>query len=223
MPQGISPKEHRPCATIDPMYASDLAFIGHPKPPLRQELLHRLDREFDLKIWGPDWGGLDATFRGIQHREVRTSQFARVCAASKITIGCDIAHHVELYFSNRTWITLGCGGFLLTNYSPRLETIFENRKHLVWYNSTDECVELARHYLAHPEERLQIARAGCEYAHQNHTYRHRAEALVRLIHEVRREDAKGEFRLRLRHPPLAKDPTASHPVSGEPYALPRSN
>jgi len=190
MPQGISPTEHRPCAAPDPAYSGDLAFIGRLGPQPRQDLLLRLDREFNLKIWGPSWGGLDATFRGIQHRAVRTRQFAEVCAASKIIIGCDIAHDVELYFSNRTWITLGCGGFLLTSYSPRLETIFENRKHLVWYNSADECVELARYYLAHAEERRRIARAGCEYAHRDHTYRHRAEALGRLVHGVTSEDAE---------------------------------
>ena len=51
---------------------------------------------------------------------------------------------VERYFSNRTFLTLAAGGFHLTHYVPGLETMFENHRHLVWYRSDEECLELIR-------------------------------------------------------------------------------
>jgi spore maturation protein CgeB len=98
-----------------------------------------------------------------------------------VVIGRDWRVDCSWYFSNRTWFTLGCGGFLVTNYAPRLEEIFENHRHLVWYRSDGECLELIEHYLARPDERRRIAEAGRAYALAHRTYDHFARDLVDLF------------------------------------------
>jgi spore maturation protein CgeB len=96
-------------------------------------------------------------------------------------LGIDITDEVELYFSNRTWITLGCGGFLLTRYVPGLERIFVNRKHLVWYRSIEECLRLISEYLKKDEERKKISEEGYRFVHENHTYDHVAKRILEAI------------------------------------------
>jgi hypothetical protein len=109
-------------------------------------------------------------------------QYRAICSSAGIVIGCDGFHHTcEGYFSNRTWLTLGSGGFLLTNYVPGLEEFFENHGHLVWYRSVDECLELIEHYRARPDERARIAAAGNVFAREHRTYDDFARDLVALV------------------------------------------
>ena len=182
--QGFDPAEYEPSGPQPADAAADVAFIGKPGAPARRELLGRLDREFKLTVWGPGWGGLGGQYRDVRDTEILPGQYAAVCRASKVMIGRDLADGVELCFSNRLWLALGCGGFLVTNYVPGFETLFENHGQLVWYKSADECIELVRHYLARPADRARIAAAGRERVRSEHTYVHRARELVRLIEPV---------------------------------------
>ncbi len=80
---------------------------------------------------------------------------------------------------------LACGTFVLT---PRLDhpsalrnmDVYEDRKHLVYYNQDrpDELAGLVRYYLAHPEERAAIAKAGHDEVHARHTLRQRLEKII---------------------------------------------
>jgi len=182
--QGFDDRTYGPADEAPDWMRTDVAFIGKPGRPHRRELLGRLAREFQTKIWGPGWEELAKDFRGVQGREILPAQYGAVCRASKIIVGCNAARGVELCFSNRLWLTLGCRGFLLTDRVPGLETLFENHKHLVWYESADECLELVRHYLDRPDERERIAQAGCDIVRENHTYRHRAQELITLVDQL---------------------------------------
>jgi len=78
----------------------------------------------------------------------------------------------------RTFETLGCCTFLLTNYTPGLEKLFTLGKHLVVYETRDDLDEKISYYLTHPEEREQIARQGYDHVRKNHKYIHRAEQIL---------------------------------------------
>lgn len=84
---------------------------------------------------------------------------ADVYAASRVTLNCSLNGDLNL----RVFEALGAGGFLLTDaLSPDagLERCFTPGRHLTTYRSPDELVELARHYLDHPDEAMAIRRAG---------------------------------------------------------------
>lgn len=57
---------------------------------------------------------------------------------------------------------LSCQGFCITNYQPEIAEAFEDGKELVMYTGLEDLREKASYYLAHDEEREQIARAGYE-------------------------------------------------------------
>jgi len=183
-PDACDVEVYHPVESPPDYLRSDVAFIGAPRTTWRQQVLSAVDREFELEIWGSRWEKLASRYRGVQGREVLPDQYAAICAGAKVMLGCDGTTGLAHYFSNRTWFTLGCRGFLLTNYSPGLETFFENHRHLVWYHSPDECVDLLRHYLPRDDDRLRIAHAGCELVRTKHTYVHRAQELIKLIDDL---------------------------------------
>lgn len=165
--QGCDPDDHRIVSTRNSRWASEVAFIGRPATPFRVSLLQEIHRKFHLKAWGAPWQefGLECPKKSVYPNE-----YAKICGAAAVMIGCDRRHDMDHNTSNRTWITLGCGGFLITNYQPGLESVFEKGVHLEWYRSQEECLELIDYYLKHDSERLRIARQGYEFAHAHHTY-----------------------------------------------------
>jgi spore maturation protein CgeB len=100
--------------------------------------------------------------------------YGLICRGAKIILGADITNEVEGYWSNRLWLTLGCGGFFMTSYVPGIEKYFKNKTHL-----------LIEEYLSKPAERLRIARQGYEFVHKHHTFHHFAERVLNLYAEAR--------------------------------------
>jgi spore maturation protein CgeB len=185
---GCDPGAHRMVDSPNPLYQSDVAFIGRPNTPERAEFMQALTKKFDLKLWGSGWEkyGLRAAAT-----DVYTAQYRQICAGSKVMLGWNIDPTVELYFSNRTWYTLGCGGFLLTAYSPGLEEIFGRGKELDWFESIEECRDKITYYLQHDEERRKIARAGYQLAHREYSY----DAMVnRIVADIQKEGIKKRYR-----------------------------
>ena len=161
-----------------PHWKSDIAFIGAARSgEPRIELVKNLKKQYRTKVYGRNWHrfGVKPTLPVIRPRGYRL-----VCSGSKIVLGSDVTTDIEGYWSNRLWLTLGCGGFFLTNYVKGLEDFFENRKHLVWYRSQEECLELIREYLRNPRERVRIARQGYARVHAQHTFHHFIERVVAL-------------------------------------------
>ncbi len=182
---GCDDKEHYPVAA-SPRFAGDVAFIGRGWLQNRRELISsRIDliraiaEEFDIQLYGKGWE--QALGRQPGKREVYVRHYRSICSSSKIVLGIDKSDDIDLYFSNRTWLTLGCGGFLLTRYVPNLEEYFTNHRHLVWFHSKEECLELIDHYLPREDERQAIAEAGHDYVHTYHTTRHFASELGNAV------------------------------------------
>ncbi len=84
----------------------------------------------------------------------------------------------------RCFEALGTGSFLLTDWVPHIDEVFEDGKHLVLYRSLDEAVDKAKYYLAHDSEREKIAQAGYEHVMANHTIDHRAGVMLERINSL---------------------------------------
>lgn len=82
------------------------------------------------------------------------------------------------YTSNRTYNILSSGGFCLIRYFPGIEDLFKNHKHLVWFKTVKEAIELIDYYKKHEKERQQIAKNGYELYKEKHTPRHRLENIM---------------------------------------------
>ena len=172
---GCDPTAHRMAGATDKAYQCELAFIGRPNTPERVECMQLLAKKFDLKLYGSGWEkyGMQAAASDVYPAEYR-----KICAGARIVLGWNIDPTVELYFSNRTWYTLGCGGFLLTAYCPCLEELFTRGKELDWFANLDECCEKIAYYLAHDDERRKIAATGYRLAHSEYSYDKMVERII---------------------------------------------
>lgn len=76
---------------------------------------------------------------------------------------------------------LASGACLVTNAADsedlRLMGL-EDRRHLAFYRHPGELFEMIDHYLAHPDERRQLADAGSSLVRARHTYTHRAQTVL---------------------------------------------
>lgn len=85
------------------------------------------------------------------------------------------------YTSNRLYNILSSGGFCMTLWYPEIEEQFENKKHLVWFKTPEELLELTDYYLTHPEERAKIASEGQKLYRNKHTAFHRLTEMFALM------------------------------------------
>jgi hypothetical protein len=175
---GCDSEEHRIIPSKNRKWESDVAFIGRPADPFRIKLLQEVDKNFNLKVWGGDWDKYGLT---SHKKEIYPKHYAQISSSAKIMLGVDLTDRVEKYFSNRTWITLGCGGFLLTRFVPGLGNFFVNKEHLVWYSSIDECLKLISEYLNNETERQRIRENGYRFVHENHTFDHAVKLILECV------------------------------------------
>ena len=83
----------------------------------------------------------------------------------------------------RTFETLGCKTFLLTNHTENLDRLFNIGEHLITYSSKQDLNDKVRYYLGNPDIREKIANAGYEHVKKNHTYLNRAKEVLDIIKE----------------------------------------
>lgn len=78
----------------------------------------------------------------------------------------------------RIFDVMACGGFLLTEHRPCLESMFSIGEELETFRTPQELRDKVQHYLQHAEARKAIARQGQERVLQEHRYRERIWRMV---------------------------------------------
>jgi len=176
---------YMPCPTAPEIFGyeecikvHDLVFIGNNKPTKLQRVpfLKDLANSFDLRVLGNGWEGTGLNYG----RSVYGKRFSRACNQAKICLSIVEPRHTELeaYFSNRLVNTLATRSFCIQTYTPGLEHVFINRKHLVWYTSHEELYQLIEHYLDNEGERERIAAEGQKEVYQKYTYDRSVERIL---------------------------------------------
>jgi hypothetical protein len=176
---GFSPRYHRPAPAQ--AFERDVAFIGGPgRRGQRASFLAEIGRHCHTEVFGRHWDRWRHLHGGMRvHGPVDNRGYARICATSRIVLGVNEVNDDLFYFSNRTFLTLACGAFHLTHYVPRLEDVFKDQEHLVWYRNEDEALAKIREWLPRDAERARFAAGGHAEAIQHHQYYHR---VARIMH-----------------------------------------
>lgn len=169
LPHAFEPQAYHDISTgkaIPFSYASkdfDVSFVGHVNSPNRVDFLDRMFKEF------PNF------FFGQRHFQYA----AKIYAKSKICLNIAMKEDLNM----RTMEIMGSGAFLLTDYVPYIEELFEDGKHCAIYRSFDEAVDKAKYYLTHDSEREKIAQSGFEEVMKNHTIDHRVKKLLESVNQ----------------------------------------
>ncbi|MFQ5961913.1 MAG: glycosyltransferase [Candidatus Methylomirabilales bacterium] len=192
LPFACDPEFHRPpllTAEERAAYGSPVAFVGTVVPS-REKALGAV-RDFGLKIWGPPrnpWGTWDPNRSPLgshwQGRPAWGEETVEIYAASDIILDIHILFGEPVPICNvtaRVFEVSACGGFLLTNACDQLERLYAVGTEMVCYDSLEELRRLIAHYLAHPEERREIAAQAQRRARQEHTFKHRLGRMLELV------------------------------------------
>jgi len=152
----------------------------------RQQLIDAIAAEdIHMHLFGKGWEYLSSVPTVHLHPFVDCDEFAEACSAAKITLGYN-TNQVYMYTSwRRPLNSMACGAFHLTRYFPGLEEVFENGKHLVWFHSIPEAIDLIQYYLAHDDERERIAQAGRKEVLARHTWDHRIAKMLQYYEEYK--------------------------------------
>lgn len=160
-------------------FACDLAFIGTGYDPSRAEFLLEVSQQVPVRVFGPGW---EKWSRQLQWngRPVEGREFADVCSSAPIVLGVNPARAAgaTTYASDRMWMTILGGAFYMGQRTEGIERFLTDGEHCAWYDDAAECVQLARHYLAHEDERVRVRNAGEAWVRAHHTYDQRITNLL---------------------------------------------
>ena len=148
------------------------------------QILEALCKQHNVRVWGYGIERLpeNSSIREVYMGPVWGVEMFQILVDAKIVFNrhIDIA---EDYANNmRLYEATGVGTLLLTDYKQNLGDLFEPGREVIAYRDADECAELAGYYLAHDDEREAIARAGQQRTLREHTYYHRIQELVDIVH-----------------------------------------
>jgi spore maturation protein CgeB len=124
----------------------------------RYTILALLQRRCNVNLYSGDTDErLDkVNFKGMVDYE---TQMPEVFRHSRINLNISLSM-IQSGIPMRVLDVLACGGFLLTNYQPEIAEYFENGRELVIYEDYVDLVQKVQYYLAHDDERKEIARNG---------------------------------------------------------------
>jgi len=88
---------------------------------------------------------------------------------------------LELYSSNRLYISLSCGCCYLTNYFKGLEKLAKNEENILWYNNKDELIKIVNKYLSNKNLRENIKINAELLARSKHNYKARILNMLEII------------------------------------------
>lgn len=111
------------------------------------------------------------------------SEMPKVFHVSKINLNFTIPN-IKSGIPLRIWDVLGSGGFLLTNYQAEIPVYFTEGKDLVCFDGIEDLTEKADYYLAHEEERKEIARNGYRKVKEYHTYIERISTMLSQVEQA---------------------------------------
>ena len=189
LPFGCDPDYHRPVELTDEerkRYAKDVVFVGALYPS-RWETLKEL-AEFEIGIWGPHWNKAiygKTKKEYIKDIKINVFEWVKIYNAAKIVV---VIHYQVVttpcyQASPKVYEALACGCFVLVDDQKDVFSLFDDKKHLVRFENLPDLKEKIRYYLAHPEEREEIARRGRYEVLAHHTFRQRIKTLIETVCE----------------------------------------
>ncbi|MHB8068406.1 MAG: CgeB family protein [Desulfobaccales bacterium] len=181
-PLDLSPDEKR-------RFSSALSFLGAGYYNRRQ--FFRGLTDFDFKIWGSEWEVNSPLGRHIQDEAARVSEedSARIFNATRINLNLHSSpFHAGInpqgdYVNPRVFDLAACGAFQLVDWRAQLPEFFTPGKELATFTSLAEAREKIGYFLAHDDERRQMAAAGRERVLRDHTYARRLATALEIIQD----------------------------------------
>lgn len=171
------------------IYTTDVSFIGnidsrkHPEHRRRTDFLGKLGDL--LTKSGIGYRFEDGRFLDFDS-QIELIQESRI----NINFGCAADRNGEMSWGlpERCYGIPACGGFLLSDKRLHGRDDFIEGDEIVMFSDLDECMEKITRYLNDDAERRRIAENAHKRVLSEHTYRHRAEKLIKAVRNFKIQD-----------------------------------
>lgn len=202
LPMACSPKTHKPLNDIDARYKSDVCFIGVPfKGSRRVRIVDDIAQQlagYQSRIigatandrWQQELTRYDLLKHQVLDKFVATDEAVRYYNGAAINLNLHKdsfghmwdhnTHHLQAASPcERTFSIAGCNAFQLIDASrPDLAKLFKPGEEIISFEDSKDLSAKIDYYLAHADERREIAEKTWEIVCQKHTYMHRAEYIA---------------------------------------------
>lgn len=163
-------------------FSHDVSFVGNLDGRRYRE--HRARAEFFAELERRlAASGINCLFRHAENLPV--AEQVKIIQHSRINLNAfAAADHGGVRgwgLPERCYGVPACGGFLLSDERGHARDDFEPGREWVDFRDLEDCVAKIHHYLAHPDESRAIAEAAYNRVMRDHTYRQRAESLLKAI------------------------------------------
>lgn len=149
----------------------------------RIRLLNKVAENFKLDIYTQSDKNFvpSGNYRGLVDY---AENMPKVFKCSKINLNFT-SKSIKTGVPLRIFDIMGAGGFLITNYQQELPEYFDIGQDLVVYENEADLIEKIGYYLAHEEERIQIAESGQKKVRECYTWKQRIEDIMAIMEQVR--------------------------------------
>ena len=179
LPHAFNPDLHRP-TPADPDEACDVLMVATGWQE-RQQLLDQVDwTGIDLRLIGP-WPYLENAHPLKMYHEdhcLPNTQVPRFASSAKINVNIFRQSTTAESLGPRTYELAAIGAFQISDPRPELIEIFGET--IPTFRNASELEGLIRYFLAHDDERQQLA-ARARQLVQRETFSRRAEDLIRAV------------------------------------------
>jgi len=152
-------------------YKQALLFVGNSRKIYRKIIKDLLPTEYDLAIYGSDWGSL-VPEKYIKGEYISNKKLYQHYGAADILLNDHWSDmRAKGFISNRVFDGLACGAFVL---SDNIKHMGELEAFVQIYNNPEELKKLVDYYLPQPAMRKQKALQGMKLVLNKHTFAHRA-------------------------------------------------
>jgi spore maturation protein CgeB len=163
----------------------DVSFIGNiiDANSERKELLEYLAEHSEIRIWGSGTELLSVGSPIWKKHFGKTGgmQMYQIYQESKIALHLNNDGLHEFVGAKRYFEVTGAGTMLMALHQKNILEFFIPGVEIVTFIDIKDCLEKIQYYLAHDEERKQIALAGQQRTLRDHTFKSR---IPRLLEEI---------------------------------------
>lgn len=178
---------------------SDIVFAGRPLTAKRIRILcdifnnfpdklniYSYKKHFDDSVKEIEEAGLlnsvslrayKDSYKGFLETE---KDIAHVYAGAKIVLNITMEQGLSS-MNYRVLETLGSGGFLLTDYKQDISDYFQQDEDMVFYKDNKDLLEKIPKYLENDKLRAKIAQNGKNKIMKYHTFKQRAEEIIKIL------------------------------------------
>jgi len=189
---------------LQSQWAADASRIQAPMPAS--------ECEYDVSFVGARYGNrskfvqaltatgikVDCFGHGWPSGPIAGEEIAPIFKRSKISLNFSgSGKWIERYLPNRRQIKArvfevpGAGGFLLSEWAPGMEQLFDLGEEMDVFRTEADLIEKVKFYLSNPESRDRCAHAGYQRTANEHTYDLRMRSLVEFAIEQQKKMPRG--------------------------------